>query len=408
MKTPLKFAAVALLAGALNAQHSTAFAQGALTPPGAPAPTMKSLAQIEPRTPISLLPFNISDPGSYYVTTNLTGTAGNSGISINSGNVTVDLDGFTLQGVPGSANGVLVMGTYDNVVVRNGILTGWGSCGLNAESYGFPRNLVFEHLTVSGNGFDGLLTEAGSLISDCASLGNTSDGIASVGGEITHCLSRGNGGFGFSGSVIENGSGSSLRQCLAEYNVGGGFTLTNSRAVDCEAQYNTGPGFVLGASAIQNCVSQNNNSPGVSCYGTGDEVSGSRILGNQNSGIEVYPGCGGSLFKDCIIATNSAGIYLVGAGGTFITGNSILQNGIGINVSDSNNRIENNSILISHPSNSTYGMYFNYGATNSVVIKNMISGGLDGGYGIIDSGGNDIGPLGTAASSTSPWANIEH
>jgi hypothetical protein len=26
--------------------------QGALTPPGAPAPTMKSLAQIEPRTPV--------------------------------------------------------------------------------------------------------------------------------------------------------------------------------------------------------------------------------------------------------------------------------------------------------------------------------------------------------------------
>jgi parallel beta-helix repeat protein len=408
MKTLLKFAAVALLIGALNAQRSTALAQGTLTPPGAPAPTMKSLAQIEPRTPISSLPFTITVPGSYYVTTNLAGTAANSGISINSGNVTVDLDGFTLQGVPGSYNGVVVMGTYDNVVVQNGTLTGWGACGANAESYGFPRNLVFEHLTLSANGSAGLLAEAGSLVRDCASLGNTNDGFTCVGGELTHCLSRGNGGFGFSAGVIENGSGCSLRQCLAEYDGGGGFSLTNSRAIDCVGQYNTGPGFILGASAIQNCLSQNNNSPGVSCYGAGDEVSGSHVTGNQISGIYVYAGCGGGLVKDCVIGTNGMGIYLQGAGGTWITGNSILQNGLGINVLDSNNRIENNSILISRPSNSTYGIYLNYGATNNVVIKNLISGGLGGGYGIIDSGGNDVGPLGSAATSTSPWANFQH
>jgi hypothetical protein len=35
-----------------NAQLTTAFAQGSLTPPGAPAATMKTLAQIEPRTPV--------------------------------------------------------------------------------------------------------------------------------------------------------------------------------------------------------------------------------------------------------------------------------------------------------------------------------------------------------------------
>jgi hypothetical protein len=41
-------------------------AQGSLTPPpGAPAPTMKTLDQIEARTPISSAPFTISAPGSY-------------------------------------------------------------------------------------------------------------------------------------------------------------------------------------------------------------------------------------------------------------------------------------------------------------------------------------------------------
>src|SRR5947207_1497513 len=71
-------------------------AQGALTPPGAPAPTMKTLAQIEPRTPISVLPFTISTPGSYYFTGNLTATADGVAITVSAENVTIDLNGFTL------------------------------------------------------------------------------------------------------------------------------------------------------------------------------------------------------------------------------------------------------------------------------------------------------------------------
>ena len=48
MKTKPLLAATGLLL-TLNLQLTTAFAQGSLTPPGAPAPTMKTLAQIEPR-----------------------------------------------------------------------------------------------------------------------------------------------------------------------------------------------------------------------------------------------------------------------------------------------------------------------------------------------------------------------
>src|ERR1700733_12219713 len=112
MKTTLvKFSlAAAALLSTLNPQLSTVFAQGSLTPPGAPAPTMRSLAQIEPRTPISSLPYTITEPGSYYVTTNLTGVSGSDGITIIFlpviENVTVDLNGFTLTGVPGSHNGI--------------------------------------------------------------------------------------------------------------------------------------------------------------------------------------------------------------------------------------------------------------------------------------------------------------
>src|ERR1039458_5339386 len=72
-----------------------ASAQGSLTPPGAPAPTMLTLSQIEPRTPITSVPYTISIPGSYYLTTNITATTSNS-IVINTNGVTLDLSGFTI------------------------------------------------------------------------------------------------------------------------------------------------------------------------------------------------------------------------------------------------------------------------------------------------------------------------
>src|SRR5436190_2248196 len=79
---------------------TAAFAQGSLTPPGAPAPTMKTLdeidAKLEKRTPISSVPFTISASGSYYLTGNLAVTTGTA-ITISADNVTLDLNGFTIS-----------------------------------------------------------------------------------------------------------------------------------------------------------------------------------------------------------------------------------------------------------------------------------------------------------------------
>ena len=140
-------------------------------PPGAPVPTMKSLAQIEPRTPISALPYTIFAPGSYYVTTNLTGIFAQYGITIASGSVTLDLSGFTLTGVSGAFTGIYFNGAYTNVTVRNGAISGWvnGVDGLTSTK---SRNTVCENLTASFNTSLGMEVDATSVVRDCLAIGN--------------------------------------------------------------------------------------------------------------------------------------------------------------------------------------------------------------------------------------------
>src|SRR5262249_51241586 len=85
-------------------------AQGTLTPPGAPASTKKPLHQLQPRTPVYAthtpgdtdILFKITQPGSYYLTGNVTGVNAKHCVEIASSGVTLDLNGFDLVGVPGS------------------------------------------------------------------------------------------------------------------------------------------------------------------------------------------------------------------------------------------------------------------------------------------------------------------
>ena len=397
---------------------STVFAQGSLTPPGAPAPMMKTLAQIEPRTLISSLPFTISNSGSYYLTTNLTGVSGQHGIIISNNDVTLDLNGFALQGVPGSIFGIYTPVSVTNLVLRNGKVRGWGSVGVAAGNV----NGEFSELQVSQNGNAGLSCGTASLLNRCLAFTNGGSGIsASDNSRVVDCLAYRNTGIGFS-----LGNACSIRGCAAELNGGNGIQCGYPSVVaDCAVLGNGGIGInASGAAAISSCTARNNLSDGFA-VGPGSTVTASSACANGNWGFNLVSGiqisscaayvntnggfyCGGyGQISHCTASANLSHGIQTGIN-TFVLENQCTYNGngtaigAGIYVDFGTCRIEGNNLTGNHQGI----LCTNASAVNNFIIRNSATGNTTN-YQI--SGTQIIGPIVTATgtiTTNNPWANF--
>ena len=217
-------------------------AQGSLTPPGAPAPTMKTLDQLEPRMPISSLPTNITQGGSYYLTANLAST--DNGIIISTNNVTLDMMGFTISGDRGISDyGVEIKGTtnqpLENITVRNGGIRNFGS-GVWAKGM---NNSRIEHLIISGNSGTGLFMNGaddflcnGNMVNDCTINNNDGYGISFYGytgqcndNTMTACTISDNQSWGvyFLGPQCD---GNAVRKCIVSRNHDAGVFMVSATA----------------------------------------------------------------------------------------------------------------------------------------------------------------------------------
>ncbi|HEU6449390.1 MAG TPA: right-handed parallel beta-helix repeat-containing protein [Verrucomicrobiae bacterium] len=283
------------------------FAQGSLTPPGAPAPTMKSLDQIEPRIPVSAstTPGNgnnlyiISQPGSYYLTTNIVTVTnyGATGIEILPNNVTLDLNGFSV--ICTSTNigtyGIYIPNTQTNITVRNGTINGWyyGVFSINGDS----ANLVFERLNAvncvkvnNSNGY-GMTLNGPAVLRDCTFEGN------GTGAACNNNVSTGS-------SVITG--------CTASHNYFSGIVCSGSGIIsDCTANNNSSVGIDVafnqfGSSSTDGCLvsgcTVNNNYFGIYIQGARNRIENNHAV-NNSYGIYVYDG--GGPYTNNIIVKNS-------------------------------------------------------------------------------------------------------
>ena len=392
MKTKLKLLAAFHL---LSSICLSAHAQGSLTPPGAPAPTMKSLDQIEARTIVNAVntpgdagnTFIISTPGSYYLTGNLGGDTAKHGISIQTNDVTLDLNGFALiSGGGGNRRGVNVPVAQTGLCVRNGSVRGWTDGGVRGDT----ANLLAENLRLVNNfGARGLAVGNGSMIKNCVAAGN---GIGFYANDRTEVIG-----------------------CISTENQGDGFVCTGFvTIVDCTSGRNGGIGIFAGtSSSILRCNASRNDASGIYA-GTGCTVGDCTAGNNLLNGINVDTG---SAVRNCTARANT-GVGILATASCHLTGNMCDFNHIGLQVTGNDNRVDGNTCTIDPAQNGVSGYlgFYIQGAHNWVVL-NTARGSfantlINAGFAFDDSSINVFGPMqgtsGGEISTTSPWANFRN
>lgn len=254
---------------ALNSQQSIAFAQGSLTPSGPPAPIMKTLEQIEPRTPISSAPYSITIPGSYYLTSNLTVNVGEDAIGIFTNGVTLDLRGFTISSTASPAGGAGIA-LHDVAMIH--ILDG---------------NIAGNVTVISNSYFGGGFSYGVYVSAGCNAVRVTSISVSEV---------------GFDAINLTAGNASVVEACTV--NVAGGIgieadSVANSVAIACGSSgiiattannsygVTTGSGYGVEAGTVNNCYGSSLGNDGIHAVGTAENCYGT-TSSSGDSGLYAY------------------------------------------------------------------------------------------------------------------------
>lgn len=219
-------------------------------------------------------PVTITASGSYRLTSNLTVADGNTSvIAVNAANVTLDLNGFAIEGpnvctgtlpfgqlncsVTGTGNGIF--SGFNNVTVTNGTVHGMGSLAIDL---GATVGARVRDVRVSDNSGIGIATGALSDVTHCSASRNKNGGIG-VGDQATVTSSE---------SSSNDGAGiTCVDTCVATNN-----SSNNNRGVGIIANQ--------GATILGNAA-RNNSSYGLQLAANGGY--GQNVLTNNNGGEDA-------------------------------------------------------------------------------------------------------------------------
>ena len=304
----------------------------------------------------SMMPLTITNPGSYVLTEELTGIAGESGITIASDDVKIDFNGFTLCGVPGSHHGVALTSNLVNLVLMNGTITHWDWLGIDAFQGANTtcRELTAHHNASNGiylgfsataidcvaysNGLAGIEVENGSTVRDCVSWGNHEHGLdVHSGSTVIDCTMNDNGHDGIHGSHAVT-----LIRCVTDNNAGEGIEVdTGGKIENCTARNNRDDGIKTQGegSTIINCWTSENIDDGFD-LASGSLIRNSTSVNNGDEGIRSEYNC---TIMNCTSERNAqgAGIKAVGDGNR-IEGNLVTANKRGVHVQGIHNAVMGN------------------------------------------------------------------
>ncbi len=296
--------------------------------PGTEEGIMKTLEQLEPRTIVTNLPFNITNSGSYYLVKPMFGSDGNYGITISANEVKLDLNGFSLNGTSNSLSAIRVTIPAENISIRNGVIRNWGQFGIDATN---AFDVVMQDVKAFGNGYGGLYAGANALLERCSVYGN---GFA-MGAQ---------GHFPPWNDAIQVGSFSTITDCKTRGNGGAGIhTFDHSRVVGCTSVMNTNATGITVENycTVKECTAAQNK--------IGIHMGNKCRVSENTVGENGLPG-GGPMWP-CGIEINNDN--------NLVEKNSVSYNGVGIKVMGSGNLVinnyvsksANNDIYVSNPSN---------------------------------------------------------
>ena len=341
---------------------------GSLTPPAGPvSPTMKTLDEVEARTPIDSLPGDasakhvITQPGSYYLTADLQGVSGRHGVVVQADDVTIDLNGFTMIGDSGVNEAIIVTGLRRSLTIRNGHIRGWRGGVVTFSGPGDGAlHTVLERLTISGCTKDGALVGAGAIVRDCLMHANSASGVRAEGTNILieRTSMRSNGMFG-----LHIGQSVVVRDCDIQGNTQGVRSAPDAAHT----------------SRIVRSVISNNTQWGL--------LDAERIL-----------------LEDCLIANNGSGGVRIRYGVTIRSCVVEFNNGdgiVGVNSSstDLNSVVERNIVR----GNSRHGIYSKHNQSGMLTFGNISQGNT---LGQIFMPHPHVAPLTNNPSDAGPWHNV--
>jgi len=261
---------------------------GSLNPSAPPAPTMKTLDEVEARTPIkaSDLPLTISSSGSYYLAETINfATENTTGINITVGNVTIDLNGYSLIGPGTGTSGHGITASGSKITVINGSVSGWKGNGISLAG---TSNKVM-NITSTGNKGNGISVGSQSILADCESSENELDGITIGDNSIArYCITYGNWNRG-----IVTGGCTKVFNCVVRSNDNGGIIAANRCFVsECISYRNSNTSSSHGIdvgneSSVINCIAAGNGGNGIESP-NGGVVINCTASDNDDTGIRAW------------------------------------------------------------------------------------------------------------------------
>jgi len=252
---------------------------GDLDPPGPPAPTMKTLVEVEPRAPLqndfqTLMPVVITQPGSYYLAEDIFAFGAAHGILIQASQVTLDLNGFTVYGnvEVGSNKGILCDIGNAGVVIKNGTVRDFFQTGIDLFSCPNSRVLDVHALNNGLGGFGyGIFIGQDSAAVGCIAADNATDGLRSdFGSSFVRCSANDNGGIGINASV------SVVDRCIARGNGGDGIRNANGLILHSLATNSAEDGI-----DATNSIVQSNSAPSNTGVNIDPDANSTIIENNQ-------------------------------------------------------------------------------------------------------------------------------